>query len=397
MAVATLEGAGGGFLAGDLDLDLWVTPSLVRAGHGDRHEEDVDVELLTIGAFAQAARLTPKALRLYDQVGLLPPAAVDPESGYRLYDPDQLPLARLVVQLRRIGMPLAKIRAVCGLEPAAAAEAITAYWQQVTADTAARARLATVLVDHLSEGGTTMSQAKPALAVRYAAGCETGAVRDSNEDAAYASGRLLAVADGMRGPGGAAASAAAIDALRPLELADVPAADLLTMLAGAVADAERTVRALETDEYQPVTTLTALLFSGSQLALVHVGDTRAYLLRGGELSLLTQDHTWVQAQVEQGRLDRDQAAAHPQRSVLVRALGGGQQAEADLALRTALPGDRYLLCSDGLSAVVDRADLRSTLSAATDPEQAVRTLIGLAEAAGAPDNIACVVADTVAA
>ncbi|MFG1869489.1 MerR family transcriptional regulator [Micromonospora arborensis] len=355
------------------------------------------MELLTIGAFAQAARLTPKALRLYDQVGLLVPAAVDPESGYRLYDPDQLPLARLVAQLRRIGMPLATIRTVCGLEPAAAAAAITAYWQQVTADTAARARLATVLVDHLSEGGTTMSQAKPTLAVRYAAGCEIGAVRDSNEDAAYASGRLLAVADGMRGPGGAAASAAAIDALRPLELADVPAADLLTMLAGAVSDAERTVRALETDQQQPVTTLTALLFSGSQLALVHVGDTRAYLLRGGELSLLTQDHTWVQAQVEQGRLDREQAAAHPQRAVLARALGGGQQVEADLALRTALPGDRYLLCSDGLSAVVDRADLLSTLSAATDPGQTVRALIGLAQAEGAPDNIACVVADAVAA
>ncbi|MEU7804584.1 MerR family transcriptional regulator [Micromonospora arborensis] len=355
------------------------------------------MELLTIGAFAQAARLTPKALRLYDQVGLLVPATVDPESGYRFYDPDQLPLARLVAQLRRIGMPLATIRTVCGLEPAAAAEAITAYWQQVTADTAARARLATFLVDHLSEGGTTMSQTNPTLAVRCAAGCDTGRVRDSNEDAAYASGRLFAVADGVRGPGGAAASAAAIDALKPLELTDVPAVDLLTMVAAAVTDADRVVRGLATDEHQPATTLTALLRSGSQLALVHIGDTRAYLLRGGELSLLTQDHTWVQAQVDQGKLDREQAAAHPQRAVLVRALGGGQQVEADLALRTALPGDRYLLCSDGLSAVVDRADLLSTLSAATDPEQTVRNLIGLAQAEGAPDNIACVVADVVAA
>ncbi|MEU8289158.1 MerR family transcriptional regulator [Micromonospora sp. NPDC048905] len=354
------------------------------------------MELLTIGAFARAARLTPKALRLYDQVGLLVPAAVDPESGYRLYDPEQVPLARLIAQLRRIGMPLAQIHAVSGLAPAAAAEAVAAYWQQVSADTAARARLASVLVDHLSEGGTTMSEATPTLAVRHAAGCVAGAVRDSNEDAAYAGGRLLAVADGMRGPGGAAASAAAIDALRPLGLADVAAGDLLTVLAGAVTDAERTVRALATDEYQPVTTLTAVLFGGSHLAVVHVGDTRAYLLRGGELSLLTQDHTWVRAQVEQGRLDREQAAAHPQRAVLVRALGGGQQVEADLALRTALPGDRYLLCSDGLSAVVDRADLCATLGAATGPGPAVRALIGLAEAAGAPDNVACVVADVVA-
>ncbi|TDB80161.1 MerR family transcriptional regulator [Micromonospora sp. KC721] len=369
----------------------------MRAGRCDRHEEDVDVGLLTIGAFARAARLTPKALRLYDQVGLLPPAAVDPESGYRLYDPEQLPPARLIAQLRRIGMPLAEIRTVCGLEPAAAAEAITAYWQQVTADTAARAQLATFLVDHLSKGGTTMSHANPTLAIRYAAGCDIGAVRDSNEDTAYAGERLLAVADGMGGPGGAAASKAAIDALKALELTDVPAADLLTMLAGAVTDADRTVRALATDDHQPATTLTALLRSGSQIALVHIGDTRAYLLRGDELFLLTQDHTWVQTQVDQGKLDRDQAAAHPQRALLVRALGVGQQVEADLALRTVLPGDRYLLCSDGLSAVVDRPALQSALSTPADPEHTVQRLIELAHTQGAPDNVACVVADFSAA
>ncbi|MEU4553625.1 MerR family transcriptional regulator [Micromonospora violae] len=352
--------------------------------------------LMTIGAFARAVRLTPKALRLYDQVGLLVPAAVDPESGYRLYDPAQVSVARLVGQLRRIGMPLAQIRVVCGLEPTAAAEAVTAYWRQVSADTAVRARLATLLVDRLSEGGATMSDSNCAVAVRYAAGCDTGLVRDSNEDVAYASGRLLAVADGMRGPGGAAASAAAVAAVTPLAFADVPAADLLTVLAGAVSDADRAVRGLASDTDQPVTTLTALLFSGSRLAVVHVGDTRVYLLRGGELSLLTQDHTWVQTQVDQGRLDRDQAAAHPRRAVLVRALGGGRQVEADLALRTAQPGDRYLLCSDGLSAVVDRGDLRSALAATSDPEDTVRGLIELARGEGAPDNIACVVADVVA-
>ncbi|MFD6680405.1 MerR family transcriptional regulator [Micromonospora parva] len=352
--------------------------------------------LMTIGAFARAARLTPKALRLYDQVGLLVPAAVDPESGYRFYDPAQLPVARLVAQLRRLGMPLATIRVVCALEPAAAAEAITAYWRRVSADTAARARLATLLVDHLSEGGTTMSDPNGAVAVRCAAGCDTGLVRDSNEDVAYAGGRLLAVADGMRGPGGAAASAAAVDALKPLEFADLPSAELLTALAGAVADADRAVRGLASDAGQPVTTLTGLLLRGSRLALVHVGDTRAYLLRDGELSLLTQDHTWVQAEVDQGRLDREQAASHPQRAVLLRALGGGRQVEADLAVRTVQPGDRYLLCSDGLSAVVDRAELRSALVGAGDPDATVRALTALARAEGAPDNIACVVADIVA-
>ncbi|MCO1599070.1 MerR family transcriptional regulator [Micromonospora sp. RHAY321] len=353
--------------------------------------------LLTIGAFARAARLTPKALRLYDELGLLPPAAVDPDSGYRLYEPDQLDRARLIAQLRRIGMPLAEIRVVCGLEPAAAAEAIHAYWQRIVTDTAARGRLTTFLVEHLSGRGTTMSDANPTLGIRHAAGCSTGTGRDSNEDATYASDVLLAVADGARGPGGAAASSAAIDALKPLELVDVPAAELLTRLADAVSEADRTVFRAATDDHQPFTTLTAMLRRGSQLALVHIGDTRAYLLRGGELFQLTQDHTWVQSQVDQGKLSRDEAAAHPQRALLVRALGaGGDHVEADLALRTALAGDRYLLCSDGLSAVVDRAALRTALTGAGDPEQTVQRLISLAYAEGAPDNIACVVADVVA-
>jgi serine/threonine protein phosphatase PrpC len=356
------------------------------------------VPLLTIGVFARAARLTPKALRLYDELGLLPPAAVDPESGYRLYDPGQLDRARLIAQLRRVGMPLADIRIVCGLEAAAAAEAVSSYWQRVTADTASRARQVAVLVEHLTGRDATMSDTNPTLSIRYAAACDTGAGRDSNQDAAYASDRLLAVADGTRGPGGAAASAAAIDVLKPLALTDAPAVDLLTMLAGAVAEAGRTVRASATDEDQPATTLTAMLRRGSQLALVHIGDTRVYLLRYGELSQLSQDHTWVQTQVDQGKLGRDEAASHPDRALLVRALGaGGPDVEADLALRTALPGDRYLLCSDGLSAVVDRAALHAALSAPEDPEHTVRRLIDLAYAAGAPDNIACVVADLTAA
>ncbi|MEV6373505.1 MerR family transcriptional regulator [Micromonospora musae] len=352
--------------------------------------------LLTIGAFARAARLTPKALRLYDEVGLLTPAAVDPESGYRFYEPEQLTHARLIAQLRRIGMPLADIRTVCELEPEAAAEAVAAYWQQVTADTANRAHHVARLVEHLSRKGVTMSDTNPGLSLRYAVRCDQGHGRDSNEDAAYASDRLLAVADGTRGAG-AAASTAAVDALKTLELADKPVVELLAMLAATVDDVDRTVRTSGTDDEQPATTLTAVLRRGSQLALVHIGDTRAYLLRGGELSQLTQDHTWVQREVEHGKLSPDQAATHPRRALLTRALGGGQPVEADLALRTAVPGDRYLLCSDGLSAVVDRWDLHAALAEAGDPEPTAQRLIDLAYAAGAPDNIACVVADVVAA
>ncbi|MGY0003928.1 MerR family transcriptional regulator [Micromonospora sp. I033] len=350
------------------------------------------MELLTIGAFARAARLTPKALRLYDELGLLPPAAVDPHSGYRYYAPAQLDRARLIAALRRAGMPLAEIQAVCGLPPDAAATAVDAWWRRVSADTAARGRAVALLVDQLTERGTTMSD----TTFRYAVRCETGTVRESNEDTAYASGTLLAVADGMRGPGGAAASTAAVDALRPLEPADAPATELLAALADAVGAADRAVRAHATAAHQPVTTLTAILRRGTRLALVHVGDTRAYLLRGGELSRLTQDHTYVQSLVDQGRLSPAEASAHPQRALLARALGVGE-VEADLALRTALAGDRYLLCSDGLAAVVDPEALHATLAGAEDPETAVGRLVDLAYAAGAPDNIACVVADLVAA
>ena len=369
------------------------------------------MDLLTIGAFARSARLTPKALRLYDQLGLLTPAAVDPESGYRLYDPGQLDRARLIARLRGIGMPLAEIREVCALEPAAAAEAVGAYRRRLTADAADRARQAALLVDDLSRRDTAMpwslserrqaSAREPdndaSFAIRYAARSDPGAVKETNEDAAYASDRLLAVADGTSGPGGAAASTTAIDVLKRLELLDAPAADLLTMMAAAVAEAHDGIRGGASGEEEPVTTLTAMLRSGSQLALVHVGDTRAYLLRDGELRQLTQDHTYVQSLVDTGRLDPGAVASHPQRALLARALGaGGTAVEVDLALRTAAPGDRYLLCSDGLSAIVERVALRTELAAAADPEDAVRRLVDLAHAHGAPDNIACVVADVVA-
>jgi DNA-binding transcriptional MerR regulator len=108
------------------------------------------VELLTIGAFARASRLSPKALRLYDELGLLVPARTDPLSGYRLYDPAQLERARLVARLRLLGMPLARIKAVCDLEPKAAAEAITAYWAQVEVEHSARRDLTAFLVEQLT-------------------------------------------------------------------------------------------------------------------------------------------------------------------------------------------------------------------------------------------------------
>lgn len=354
-------------------------------------------ELLTIGAFARAAGLSPKALRLYDELGLLRPTAVDGESGYRYYDPAQVERARLIAWLRRLGMPLARIRRVCELPAPAAAEAVAGYWEQVLAETSRRGQLATFLVDYLSGRGSAVEDATTMLGIRYAAASRSGLVRTSNEDTAYAGPRLLAVADGVRGPGGGRASAAAIEALKPLETSALPADDLLRALADAIADADRAIGhiAASTPSGEALTTLTALLWSGPRTALAHIGDTRAYLLRDGELRQLTHDHTWVQSLVDEGAMSPAQAASHPQRALLVRALTGTGGAEADLSLHEAAAGDRYLLCSDGLSSVVSDESLRDVLSRPEDPQQVLDALVAAAYGAGAPDNIACVVADVV--
>ncbi|MEV1020506.1 MerR family transcriptional regulator [Streptomyces sp. NPDC050264] len=364
--------------------------------------------LLTIGAFARASRLSPKALRLYDELGLLPPARVDPATGYRMYAPEQLERARLVAWLRRLGMPLARIRQVCAMPPAAAAQEVRAFWARVEADTAARRDLAAFLVDHLSltRKDSAMPSTVEPLGLRYAALSDRGLVRESNQDAVYAGPHLLAVADGF-GPAGAPASTAAVGALAHLDTGGIPAGDLLGALEDAVGQAGRAVagttgsglsKAETAEETEAAgTTLTAILRagSGSRLALVHIGDTSVRLLRDGELFQITHDHTMVQSMVDEGRLTPEEAASHPQRSLLVRALGRAADATPDLRLHDARAGDRYLLCSDGLSSVVPADALHRVLAGTAEPGQAVRALVALANGAGGPDNISCVVADVV--
>jgi protein phosphatase len=383
---------------------------------------------LTIGAFAQASGLSAKALRRYDELGLLRPARVDVLTGYRYYEPGQLERARLVVWLRRIGMPLARIHRVCDLfeaDPGAAGRDIALYWTTVESETAARRDLAHFLVDHLTarpqgppgrEMPMTTRPAAPAaparrLGIRYAARATRGRVRETNNDVVFADERLLAVADGY-GRQGAPAGEAAIKALRARMPEGLAGADLLNALAVSAEDAGRAVERFE----ESGTTLTALAWTGgSELALVHIGDTRAYLLRDGELYLITHDHTVVQAMVDAGDLDAAEAASHPQRAMLVRALAdGGTSGTAgdtasdqhsgtdvgtfDARLHDTRPGDRFLLCSDGLSMVVAQDEIREVLSPASSssPEVAVAALLALVDAAGAPDNAGCVVAEVVA-
>jgi protein phosphatase len=388
------------------------------------------VKLLTIGEFARASRLSPKALRLYDSLGLLRPARVDEWTGYRYYSPDQLDQARLVAWLRRLDMPLARIKEISGLPSAEVAAEVAAFVREAETDLAERKRLALFLVSYFSQGATAMSESAmpgsahssspvPApLAIRYAAASDRGLVRDRNQDAGYAGPRLLAVADGF-GPAGDAASAGVLDALRPLESAALPAgspADLLNVLSDAVSQASASVQSLTASDPERAgsgSTLTALLLSGSQLALVHIGDSRAYLLREGGLFQISHDHSLVQSMIDAGRLTPEEAFSHPQRSLLLRGLaaagewgdgaggavgagaaGGADPGTPDFSLHQALPGDRYLLCSDGLTSVVPVPAIRAVLAApGSSPEEVVSRLIALANESGGPDNIACVVAD----
>ncbi|MFJ3549734.1 MerR family transcriptional regulator [Streptomyces sp. NPDC090114] len=355
------------------------------------------MDMLTIGAFAKACRLSPKALRLYDELDLLRPARVDPHTGYRYYAAEQLERARLVAWLRRVGMPLAGIRRVCSLDAAAAAAEIRAYWARVEAETAVRRDLAAFLVDHLTEEpgrDPTMNT----LELRYCAHSDRGRVRPANQDTAYADGRLLAVADGF-GPAGGPASSAAVEALRFLDTREIPAGGVLNVLEEAVQGATLAVRDAAGGTEEAGTTLTALLWTGSRLALVHIGDSRAYLLRDGGLFRITHDHTVVQSMLDEGRLTPEEAASHPERALLLKALTGtGATTSApDLRLHDAHPGDRYLLCSDGMPAVVDDGTIKEVLTVSPTPDEAVLGLITAANEAGGPDNIACVTADVVEA
>jgi serine/threonine protein phosphatase PrpC len=357
--------------------------------------------LLSIGEFARVSGLSRKALRLYDELGLLPPARVDPDTGYRFYAPAQLEQARLVAWLRQLGMPLAVIRSVSTLAPAAAAKEVAAYWDRVEAETAARRKLASFLIGYLSGKDADMAdEVSEPLAIRYAVRSDIGLVRTDNEDAAYAGDRLLAVADGMGGHAhGEVASAAVIETLRPLDT-DVPSGELLNALDHAVRRAGGTLRDMV--EADPSlrgmgTTLTALLWSGSQLGLVHIGDSRAYLVRDGEVFQITRDHTLVQSLLDEGRITEEEVATHPKRMLLLRALDGQHDFEPDLELHETRAGDRYLLSSDGLHSTVPADAIARVLLTVADPDEAATDLIKLAIDGGGPDNITCIVADIVSA
>jgi PPM family protein phosphatase len=234
------------------------------------------------------------------------------------------------------------------------------------------------------------------LALRYSATSDVGRVRKNNQDSGFASERLLVVADGMGGAAaGDLASAETVKILRRLYGAEPD--DILGALAGAVQRANDRLGEIIDDDPSVEgmgTTVTALMFDGDTVGMAHIGDSRAYLLRGGSLQQLTQDHTFVQGLVDEGRITAVEARTHPHRSLLLRALDGRHDAEPDLTTFEARPGDRLLVCSDGLCGYVDDAAIERELGQGT-PDSAALALLQLALDAGGPDNITCVVGDVV--
>jgi len=237
---------------------------------------------------------------------------------------------------------------------------------------------------------------------------DVGLVRANNEDAAHAGRRLVALADGIGGmPSGELASGIVVHALAALDAelvasARTPASaavrDALSALKETVEVANQQIlEAGESDTSHDGmgTTVTALLLSGDEIALLNVGDSRCYLHRDGTLSQLTKDDTFVQTLVDQGILTADEARVHPRRSIVTQALQGLSY-EATSAVHPVRVGDRFLLCSDGLSdMVVDKA-IGHTLDTYADLRECAEHLVKLALEAGASDNVTVVVADVVA-
>ncbi len=238
------------------------------------------------------------------------------------------------------------------------------------------------------------------VTLRFAARSDVGLVRSNNQDSAYAGPHLLVVADGMGGhAGGDVASRLAIAALAPLDSDDHGPEQ-------ALEDLERTVEQARLDlvhasEAAPDlagmgTTVTAILRSGNTLAMAHLGDSRAYLLRDGVLTQVTVDHTFVQHLVDTGRISPDEAEHHPQRNVVMRVLGDFDvDLTPDMSIREARPGDRWLLCSDGLSGFVPPEQITEVLAESETPDEAADILVTIAMTAGSTDNITVVVADVV--
>ena len=242
----------------------------------------------------------------------------------------------------------------------------------------------------------------PGLCLRFAAVSDVGRVRKDNQDSGYVGPWLVAVCDGVGGAArGDIASSTAIHQLRRLDQppSGDPGHDVLARVAGALHRAHDRIGELVDEDpglNGTSTTATVALFDGSRIGLGHIGDSRAYLFRDGEITQLTADHTFVQSLIDEGRITEAEARVHPHRNLILKAIDGVHEAEPDLFVIEVAAGDRLLLCSDGASGVLDAGRLADILATGS-PEFAAVELVRSSLDAGSSDNVTCLVADVVRA
>ena len=229
------------------------------------------------------------------------------------------------------------------------------------------------------------------MKVSVGAATDIGQVRERNEDSYLIVEPLYAVADGMGGHrGGEVASSLALETVQGMfERREGSLAEQVAEANRAVFDRSQSDRKVS----GMGTTLTAAQVDGNRVHLVHVGDSRAYLLRGGELTQITEDHTLVHRMVMEGEISEEEAETHPHRSILTRALGVDQNIQVDEGDLEVAPGDRLLLCTDGLTGMVPEGQIREILLESRDPQEAVDKLVKVANRAGGIDNITALILD----
>ncbi len=354
-------------------------------------------DLMPIGEFSDRSGLSAKRLRTYAAESLLTPAAVDPGSGYRYYSPGQLADARVIDALRKAGVPLAEIRSFMR-QPSR--ERLDTWARQLQTD--AHHRLgALALASHLF--GASEDPLLPSVhpnskeelmtTLRTEGRTDVGQRRENNEDAMVSSERLVLVADGMGGhPGGEIAADVAAGV--------VPAVFTgrsVDELAAAIRAANWAIRdragAQPGLEGMGTTICAAGLLTDGHIALVNVGDSRAYLWHEGALTQLTQDHSVTAELIQRGELREEEARQHPHYGILTRALGVGSDVEIDRRTLAMEEGDRLVLCTDGLFNELSGRDIASVMAGGGELAAIVDNLIDEAVTRGGRDNVSVVVAE----
>jgi serine/threonine protein phosphatase PrpC len=355
---------------------------------------------MAIGEFSDRSGLSAKRLRTYAAEGLLAPAAVDPGSGYRYYSPRQLADAEMIDVLRQAGVPLAEIRAFMR---APSRSQLDAWARQL--QTAANHRfdaldLACDLFGtgkypdsptgnrHLKEEGMT--------SFRTAGRTDIGRLRQNNEDVIVSGDRLALVADGMGGhPGGEIAATAAAGVIP-----EVFTGRSLDELEAAVRAANWAIRDRAVVDAgldgMGTTICAAGLLSDGDVAIVNVGDSRAYLWRDGALVQLTQDHTVTAELIQLGELREAEAAEHPHYGILTRALGVGPGVEIDGRTLNVEARDRFVLCTDGLFNELSTKDIAAAMEGAGEIGTIVDNLIEKAVTHGGRDNVSVLIVEMAA-